>query len=66
MSDNSKTFKAANKILLSLQHNPEVQQHPSDLHNEWVFILEKAPWGYNDRFVQSVKGCLKRVIGKAK
>ena len=68
VSDNSKTFKAANKILLSLQRNPEVQQHLSDLHTEWVFILEKAPWwgGFYERIIQSVKGCLKRVIGKAK
>ena len=67
MSDNSKTFKAVNKILLSLQRNPEVQQHLSDLHIEWVFILEKAPWWgmFYERIIQSIKKCLKRVLGKA-
>ena len=67
VSDNSKTFKSANKILRSLLNTPEVQQHFRDLHIEWLFILEKAPWwgGFFERMIQSVKRCVRKVIGKA-
>ena len=67
VSDNSKTFKSANKVLRSLLNTPEVQQHFRDPHIEWLFILEKAPWwgGFFERMIQSVKRCLRKVIGKA-
>ena len=68
VSDNSKTFKSANKILLALQKAPEVQQYLSVSHIEWTFILEKAPWwgGFYERIIQSVKRCMRKVIGRAR
>ena len=68
VSDNSKTFKSANRILSTLKGAPEVQQYLRDSHIEWSFIVEKAPWwgGFYKRLIQSVKRCLRKVIGKAK
>ncbi|KAL5472994.1 hypothetical protein EMCRGX_G027441 [Ephydatia muelleri] len=68
VSDNSKTFKSANKILLAPQKAPEVQQYLSVSHIEWTFILEKAPWwgGFYERIIQSVKRCMKKVIGRTR
>eukprot|EP00731_Ephydatia_muelleri_P035515 Em0131g2a len=68
LSDNSKTFKSASRILLALQKAPEVRQHLRDSHIEWSFILEKAPWwgGFYERLIQSVKKCLRKVVGKAR
>ena len=68
VSDNSKTFKSASRILSTLKGAHEVQQYLRDSHIEWSFILEKAPWwgGFYERLIQSVKRCLRKVIGKAK
>ena len=43
-SDNSKTFRSANKIISSILDRPETQQHFRDMRIQWKFILEKAPW----------------------
>ena len=65
LSDNSKTFKSASRILLALQKAPEVRQHLRDSRIEWSFILEKAPW-WGGFYIQSVKKCLRKVVGKAR
>ena len=67
-SDNSKTFKLASRILLALQKAPEVRQHLRDSRIEWSFILEKAPWwgGFYERLIQSVRKCLRKVVGRAR
>ncbi|KAL5457182.1 hypothetical protein EMCRGX_G034427 [Ephydatia muelleri] len=68
VSDNSKTFKSASRILSTLKGAPEVQQYLRNSHIKWSFILEKAPWwgGFYERLIQSVKRCLRKVIGRAK
>ena len=68
VSDNSKTFRSANKILKALMNTPEVERHFLDLRTQWTFILEKAPWwgGFYERLIQSVKRCLRKAIGKAR
>ena len=68
VSDNSKTFRSANKILKALMNTPEVERHFLDLRIQWTFILEKAPWwgGFYERLIQSVKRCLRKAIGKAR
>ena len=67
-SDNSKTFRSANKIIYSILDSPETQQHFRDIRIQWKFILEKAPWwgGFYERLIQSMKRCLKKTIGKAR
>ena len=68
VSDNSKTFRSANKILKALMNTPEVERHFLDLRIQWTFILEKEPWwgGFYERLIQSVKRCLRKAIGKAR
>ena len=44
VSDNSKTFRSANKVLKAIMVSPEVERHFLDLCIQWTFILEKAPW----------------------
>ena len=69
VSDNSKTFRSASKMVTSLLLGmPEMQQHFKNLHMQCMFILEKAPWwgGFYERMVQLVKRCLLKVIGQAR
>ena len=68
VSDNSKTFRSANKVLKALMESPEVEHHLLDKRIQWTFILEKAPWwgGFYERLVQSTKRCLRKAIGKAR
>ena len=68
VSDKSKTFRAANKILKALMDSPEVERHFLDLRIQWTFILEKAPWwgGFYKRLIQSMKRCSRKAIGKAR
>eukprot|EP00731_Ephydatia_muelleri_P006677 Em0003g925a len=63
-----KTFRSASNMVTSLLDMPEMQQHFKDLHIQWMFILEKAPWwgGFYERMVQLMKKCLLKVIGQAK
>ena len=53
VSDNSKTFRSASKMVTSLLGMSETQQHFKNLHMQWMFILEKAPWwgGFYERMV---------------
>ena len=44
VSDNSKAFKAASRIIQSVFDDPEVRRHFTELRVEWAFNLEKAPW----------------------
>ena len=46
ISDNTKTFKAASKILRQLLDTPEARRYFSHLGVTWKSNLEKAPcWG---------------------
>ena len=66
ISDNAKTFKSASAIITGVLESPEVRNHFSQLHVEWQFNLEKAPWwgGIFERMVKSAKRCLKKSIGR--
>ena len=68
ISDNSRTFKAANKELARIQTDPVVKDYFAWLRIEWCFIVEKAPWwdGFYERLIGSVKRCLKKIVGSAK
>ena len=68
VSDNSKTFRSANKVLKALMDSPEIERHFLDLRIQWTFILEKVPWwrGFYERLIQSMKRCLRKAIGKTR
>ena len=68
LSDNAKTFKAANKHLQAIFNSREVKNYLSDVGVQWSFNLEKAPWwgGVFERMVKSTKRCLRKVVGKAR
>ena len=46
VSDNAKTFKAANKTLEKLYNHPEVTQELLSKKIEWKFNLERARVGW--------------------
>ncbi|GBN58937.1 hypothetical protein AVEN_19804-1 [Araneus ventricosus] len=69
-SDNTKTFKRANKelkYLYKLCKNENVSRFIVNNGITWKFIIEAAPWwrGFWERLVRSVKTCLKRILGKS-
>ena len=68
ISDNAKTFKAADKTLKKLFNHPEVANELSGKMIEWKFNLERAPWwaGFFERMVGCVKRCLRKVLGNAR
>ena len=67
VSDNAKTFKSASKIIQGVFNEPEVKKHFAELHVEWAFNLEKAPWwgGIFERMSNFAKHCLKKSVGRA-
>ena len=68
ISDNAKTFKASAKTLKKLYNCENVQGYLGANRIEWKFNLERAPWwgGFFERMVQSVKRCLRKVLGNAR
>ena len=44
-----------------------MSQYLTNQQTSWKFIVAKAPWwgGFWERMVQSVKRCLRKIIGKA-
>ena len=60
ISDNAKTFKAADKALKKLYNHPEVANELSSKMIKWKFNLERAPWwgGVFERMV----GCVISVV----
>ena len=67
LSDNAKTFKAADKEIRRIVRSQEVQQFLAEKRITWNFIVEHAPWWgvFWERLVRSVKRPLKKVIGKS-
>ena len=65
ISDNSKTFKAADKVIAEILNCPEIEEFFAGVRVKWNFNLEKAPWwgGFFERLVKSTKRCLKKIIG---
>ena len=66
LSDNAKTFKASSTHITKIQHSSEVSRYLADNQITWTFIVERAPWwgGFWERLIQSVKRCLRKVIGR--
>ena len=54
VSDNAKTFKAAQKTIADVLDSAEVKHHLSDVSVKWAFNLERAPWwgGMFERMIQ--------------
>ena len=65
ISENSKAFKSADKVIAEMLNRPEIEEYFSSTHVKWNFNLEKAPWwgGFSERLVKSTKRCLKKIIG---
>ena len=68
VSDNAKTFKSAQRMLVDLFALSEVRQYLATERIKWNYIIAKAPWwgGFYERLVRSVKSALKKCIGNAK
>ena len=68
VSDNARYFKKANNILKTLFKQRDVRTYFQNQKIVWRFNLERAPWwgGLLERLVQSVKHCLKKVLGKSR
>ena len=68
ISDNGSTFKASAKILQEIFSNQEVKRFLSNSNIIWVFNIERAPWwrGFFERLIQSLKRCLRKMVGRAK
>ena len=70
ISDNSLTFKTANKALDLIWNNvtkcEEVQTHVANKGIAWIFIVELAPWmgGFYERLVGLVKRALRKTISR--
>ena len=68
ISDNAKTFKAADKALKQLFNHPEVKSDLDVCRTKWKFNLERAPWwgGFFERMVGNVKAYLRKVLSNAR
>ena len=68
VSDNAKTFKAAEKALRKLYNQRRVKSELETKRIIWRLNLERAPWwgGFFERMVRSVKRCLRKVLGNVK
>ena len=68
VSDNAKTFKAANKYVIRLFEDVEVKAYLEENMIEWKFNLDRAPWwgGMFERMVGTVKSSLRKVLGNAR
>lgn len=66
ISDNGRTFKSASKIITQMIQSSETKEYFDDLHVEWQFNLERAPWwgGIFERMIKSAKRCLRKSIGR--
>ena len=71
-SDNAKAYECANRKLLAIYKNKEVQayitEHRIEWKWDWNFYLDKAPWqgGFIERMVGNFKSIAKKVIGSTK
>ena len=68
VSDNGKTFKAAERAIRAITDHEDVYQYLSGAGIQWSFNLPRAPWwgGVFERMVRSTKRCLKKMVGQAK
>ena len=68
ISDNAKTFKAADKILSKLFPYPRVKKFLASKRIDWRFNVDRAPWwgGFFERLIQNTKRCLRKTLRNAK
>lgn len=68
VTDNTKTFKAAEKVFRKLFSQPKEKAALQTNRLVWRFNLERSPWwgGFFEIMVRSVKRCLRKVLGNAK
>lgn len=69
-SDNAMTFKRTEQDLKELwrsMKDPQLLEYFSERGISWRFIAERATWwgGFGEGLVQSVKTCLRKVLGPA-
>ena len=67
ISDNAKTFEAADRTLKTLFQNDDVKNYFSENEIEWKFIIKRSPWtgGFYERFIGLFKSALKKVLGNS-
>ena len=68
ISDNGKTFKAANRVLHKLLSEKPIDEMFVARHILWKFNLERTPWwgGHFERMIGTIKRCLRKVLGNAR
>ena len=68
ISDNAKTFKAADKILSKLFSYPRVKKFLASKKIDRRFNVDRAPWwgGFFERLIQNTKRCLRKTLRNAK
>ena len=68
VSDNAKNFKATASLLRKFFMNESVTNFMRSRRISWRFNLPRCPWagGMFERMVQSVKRCLRKVLGNAR
>uniref|UniRef100_A0A1X7UB03 DUF5641 domain-containing protein n=1 Tax=Amphimedon queenslandica TaxID=400682 RepID=A0A1X7UB03_AMPQE len=67
LSDNAQTFKKMASLLKEIEDHKDVKHYFSDRKIQWNFNVEMSPWWGEvfERLIQSVKRCMKKVIGRA-
>ena len=65
LSDNAKTFKAANKWLSTILEHPKVKEFMIGNGIRWQFNVERAPW-WGGVFERIMKRLLRKIIGTSK
>ena len=64
ITENAKTFKAADEFLGKLYEYEKVREFISRNRIQWRNILAKSPWvgGFYERMIGTVKRCLRKVL----
>ena len=67
VNEQCETFKSASVDVKRISRSSEVKQYLENRQVDWQFIMERAPWwgGFRERFVRSVKRCLKKSVGRS-
>ena len=66
ISDNAKTFVAANSTLRDISNHVKIGNFLSEYRIEWKFIPARGSWfgGFYERLIGLVKSSIKKVLGK--
>ena len=68
ITENAKTFKAADMFLGKLYEDQKVREYISRKRIQWRYILAISPWvgGFYEGMVGTVKRCLRKVLGSGR